>query len=181
VAVVVNIDYVAWNHYKRDGSGWRHWYVDETGANEVVINYTDASIIHFVTIPPINIQAGQSNSCAQLVADDPADECSIRTYAMVLNAAHTYNLTLDYKYDVAGVTSLLSVQRTSDHYYWDEVTQTWQAAASTVTIVNSLTRVRTTFMTNIQTALPDNLIIKIAIDPAMVPHNLYVYKVHLRN
>lgn len=183
MAITVDIDYVGWRHYRRLGSGWRHWYVEELGTNAVLVNTTDTSIVTMRQIPPINIMAGQSNSCAQLSMLDPAEVCLIRTYAEVLDAAHTYDISLDYRFDVAVVTASLSVQRTSDHFHWNEGAQAWQAAAALVTLPNVVDRTRTTFVTNVQTAVTDKLIITILNDTAMAPttHNLYVYKVDMRD
>lgn len=182
MAVTVDIEYIGWRHYRRLGSGWRHWYVEELGTNTVLINTTDASIVTMRQIPPINIWAGQSNSCAQLAVSAVADVCLIKTYMTVLDAAHTYDITLDYRFDIAVVTAYLVVQRTSDHYYWDEGTQLWQSAVSYATIANVVDRTRTTFVTNVQTAVPDKLIITIMNDTAMLAaHNLYLYKVDVRD
>jgi hypothetical protein len=179
---VIDVDYFSWNHYRRTGSGWQHWLAEDIGDNEVLVNFADTSIVTLRQIPPINIMAGQSNSCAQLVANIASETCSIRTYVAVPDAVGTYDLTLDYRFDIAVVTGALTVQRTSDHYYWNDAGSAWQAAAVATTIPNVVARARTQLMSAIQTATPDKLIIKIAIDNAMAfAHNLYVYKVDLRD
>jgi hypothetical protein len=153
----------------------------EADSNEATLDNTDTFIVPEVMITPPGIKGGQSNQCCKLTVNATGEECSIRAYQPVFDSLDLYDLTIDYRQDSGGVNSLLTVQRTSDHYYWDEPGSTWLSGATGVTLTNSLTRTRVTAMTNIQTSVPDNLIIKVQNDTgAISTHNVYVYKVHLK-
>lgn len=175
------VDFFEWWHYDRTGD-WRYWYTIATGTNDVLINTADPFIVKPITITPPGIQTGQSERCCALVVSDLLEECSVRTYFPVPSGAGTYDLTVDYRIDTFSENAKVSVQRTSDHYYWNDGGSVWQAAATDVTLPYAPTRTRTTFMTGITTATPDQLIIKFRNDVgAALPHTVYLYKTDLRD
>ncbi len=179
--IVASVDFIDWRHYRKAGSNWRYWHCTEIDNNTVQVNTTDSAIVKPITITPPGITTGQSQHCCALSVQDLTDECSIRTYCPVPSSFDTYDLTLDYRVDTFPETAKLLVQRTSDHYFWNEAASVWQAAATDVTVPYSPIRVRTTLMTSITTTAPDNLIITVRNDTgAAAAHTVLVYKVDLR-
>ncbi|KKM84337.1 hypothetical protein LCGC14_1300180 [marine sediment metagenome] len=179
---VAFIDFIDWWHYRKSGSNWRHWHAAEEATNTVTVNSSDVNIVQPITITPPGITAGQSQFCCTLNVTDLTDECSIRTYFAVPSGLGTYDLSLDYRIDTFAEDALLLVQRTSDFSYWNNGGSAWQAASTSVAVPYAATRTHTTFMTAIQTAVPDNLIITIRNDVgAAAAHTVYVYKVDLRD
>lgn len=175
------MDYYDWWTYHREGD-WRHWYRQAVGANSVEINTTDSFIVPPIVITPPGIVAGQSERCCQLQVTDLADECSVRTYFLVPDIYATYKVAVDYRVDTFSENAKISVQRTTDHYYWNNGGAAWQAAASDVTLTYSPTRTRVEVMTDIPIAAEnERLIIKLYNDTgASASHNVYLYKVDLR-
>lgn len=179
--VVAEVDFIDWWHYRKSGSNWRYWHSTEIDNNTVVINTTDSEIVKPIMITPPGITTGQSPSCCELAVQDLTDECSVRTYFVVPSSFVLYDLTLDYLVDTASEDAKLLVQRTSDHFYWNEAGSAWQAASIDVQVPYSATRVRTTLMTDITTTAPDDLIITVRNDTgAAAAHSVLIYKVDLR-
>lgn len=180
--VTASIDFFDWWHYRKSGDNWRYWYATEIANNTVSVNSTDTAIARPVTITPPGITTGQSQYCCELGVQDLTDECSIRTYVPVPSSLGTYDLSLDYRIDTFAETAKLLVQRTSDFYYWNNGGSSWQAASTDITIPYAPTRTRSTLMTGITTSTPDKLIITVRNDTgAAATHNVYVYKVDLRD
>jgi len=176
------VDFFDWWHYRKSGSNWRYWYAAEVGNNTVSVNSSDTMIVKPVTITPPGIVTGQSQYCCELAVQDLTDECSVRTYFDVPSSAGTYNITLVYRIATFGEKANLQVQRTSDHYYWNEGLSTWQAASSVASISYSGTRTTATLMTNITTPTPDKLIITVRNSTAAsAAHWIYLYKVDVRD
>lgn len=173
------VDFVAWDHWRRTElfPGWRTTTVR---TNQILPNAIDTEIVTLRTIPIAGITAGQSNQCCQLIINDPGYACFVEQFWTVMDAAHQYDLVVDYKVDTVGKQLAVTVQRTSDYYYWNTGLSAWQAALITATLPTWATRLRTTVMQDIQTATPDVLLVRISHD-LMGPgaYNAYLYKVGL--
>lgn len=180
--IIASIDFFDWWHYRKSGDNWRYWYAAEVGNNAVSVNSSDSAIVQPVTITPPGITTGQSPFCCVLDVQDLTDECSIRTYFDVPSTSGTYDVALDYRVDTFAEGAKLLVQRASDHYYWNDGGSAWQAGSTDITVPYAPVRTRTIFMTDITTATPDKLIITIRNDTgASVQHNVYLYKVDVRD
>jgi hypothetical protein len=180
--VTVNLDYFDWWTQKSRGESFYNWWDTDETDNTISINSSDTYIATKQVITPPGIEVGQSNYCCEMVLGNLSELASIRTYWPVADSAGTYNLTLDYRMDPDGIGTddIVTVQRTSDHYYWNNGTSTWQAGVAHIMVPTSGTRARSTVASNIQTSTPDNLIITIRTSFGRVTlHTSYIYRVHL--
>lgn len=177
--VTVNLDYFDWWTQKTRGESFYGWWDTDETNNTISINSTDTYIATKQIINPPGIEVGQSNYCCEMVLGNLSELASIRTYWPVADSAGTYDLTLDYRMDSSG-GDIVTIQRTSDYYYWNNVTSTWQDTVAYITVPNSVTRTRSTVASNIQTTTPDNLMITIRTNFARTAlHTSYIYRVHL--
>ena len=122
------VDYIAWYSYPRHGSTFSVWEDTTTGSNAVEYSSTDPDIAKpiFVVYPdPPGLPAGQSQYCGVLNVLSPADFCQVTQKAPIYTSGSTYELTIDYKIDIPGITAECVVQRCSDLWYWDNVTSRW--------------------------------------------------------
>jgi hypothetical protein len=176
------LDYISWESKKKNHT-FPKWETIYTGSNSVQADTTDYDIVKFFNIPVANILAGQCDSCCKLVVADPAETCEVFSYWQFLEAAPTtYEVAVDYKMDVFGTEAELLIQRTSDYYYWNQGGSAWQAASSTITLANSMTRTRVTAVMDTISVptIPENLIIRVRRKTAAGPsYNVYLYKVKL--
>lgn len=180
--VDARIDYVSWWTAKRRGETFPFWYDTEGATNRVLADLVDDSIVRLVRVPPTPVIAGQSDSCCRLLIDDITKGCGVSQYWAVEDGVATYDITLDYRMDTLLQDGLLLVNRLSDFYYWDETGGAWSPTPSFVVVPNVMTRTRTTFMTNIQTARPDRLVVSVSRGVGIAaPFNFYLYKVDLRD
>jgi hypothetical protein len=186
----VRIDYFAWRHFKRQGETFDRWRDVEQGTNQVVADTSDPYIWKPIEIVPPGITAGQSEYACKLEVSDASVECALQQYWQVLEETpDTYDLDIDYRMDTLGATAGVTVQRRSDHYYWNDTTNLWQPGPFSVTLPNQMNRTRLAgVMTGITVLHPvfpypyDEVFIvslgKLSAVPAS--YNVYVYKAYLR-
>jgi len=176
------ISFFDWWHYHRTG-GWRYWYTTAIAGNSVVIDAVDDYIARPITVSPPGIVTGQSTRCCLLDVADIIEECSVSTYFVVPQASTLYAISVDYRIDTLATDAKLFVQRTSDHAYFNDTTNLWQAASTDITLPYSPGRTRAIdVITDLSvSSIPDKFIITIRNDTgAAGAHKVFVYKVDLR-
>lgn len=181
--VTAKVDFFSWWHFRSQGNSFQGWWDEYTGGSSVKINSSDSYIATRQVIAPPGITVGESDYCCELFMDLSSEVAAVVNYWPVLDSAGTYDLTLDHRNDIIGVTDAVIVQRTSDYYYWNSATSSWQSSLSQTSISANTSRTRSTLISNIQTSTPDNLIIKIRTDPSgrSATHSLFLYRVHLED
>jgi len=181
----LDIDFFSWHHYKKHGETFSYWQDVEQGTNQIEADSTDSSIWKPVFINPPGIMSGQSDYVCKLGVQDSSVECFVRQFWMMGNPTPvTYDLTIDYRMDALLATGFVSLQRRSDHWYWNEALSLWQAAASYVTLPNQLLRTKLVVMNAITTpqSVPyeEVFIFEIGkLSAAPAAYNLYIYKTFL--
>jgi hypothetical protein len=187
----VRVDYFAWHHYKKQGETFDRWKDIEIGTNTIVADSGDSYIWKPVHIVPPGVTAGQSDYACKLAVTDATKTCTIQQYWQMLEETpRTYDLDVTYRMDTLLVDAVITIQRRSDHWYWNDIGKVWQAAFSSVTLPNQMNR--TTFngaMTDITSLQPvdppypyDEVFIVSIGKLSAVPgsYNVYVYKAYLR-
>lgn len=180
--IKMEIDYFAWRHYLKRGDAFRAFHDVICSTNTVYADSTDLDIVKPIMIDPPGITAGQSQHCGCLDVQDPTADCGVYQIKLLPQAAPvTYKLDVEYKMDSVGVEGEVTVQRASDLWYWDEGTSLWQAAFSSVTLLNSTIRAVANAMTAISTTdTADPIIVKIQRATAVLPaYKIFLYRVYL--
>jgi hypothetical protein len=175
----IDVDYVTWRTFKRDGGLYRSWEEMVPGTNRIRTDKTDPEVVPIFVLNPPGIRAGQSEQACVLEVNDPTQLCEISQKRQMETGPATYTVEVDYKMDIAGVEGEVLVQRLPDLYYWDGAT--WTDSESAVTLSNQTDRTRFSAMTGIDfsTAGWDLLITVRRKTSAGPPYKILVYKVFL--
>ena len=178
------VDFFSWHTYKKGGETFDMWREIETGPNFVEATHDDPYIWKPVELPvPQGVKTGQAEHACKLAVVDATEDCFMRQYWMMLEETPvTYDLNIDYRMDTLLADGKATLQRRSDHWYWDEGGSIWTAAVATVTLPNQMNRTRLTgVMTGItSTNIPpydEVFILQIGKDSA-VPANYQMFVYH---
>jgi len=178
-----DIDYLSWRHFKRDGGIFKNWDNWDFSSNQIGVDFTDSEIVRKVFIDPPGVTAGQSHHACVLDVTDPPEPCAISQVEGLPDPNPTlYDLSIDYKMDIAFTEGELILQRSSDLWYWDEIGTTWSSTFQSVTLPNQITRTTLAAMSSISlTSVTDDvLIVTIGRKTAGFPaYKILIYKVHL--
>jgi hypothetical protein len=179
----IDIDYFSWQDLNKRDNNFGGWKDFANSTNVVVADTLDADIVQPISISPPGITAGQSTACLFLDINDDTAICEVSQLVNIPTSV-LYKLDLDYKSSDANTLARVSLQRTSDFFYWNNGTSLWQAAASSVTVAFSATRTRASVLTSIDAlTAPDVYKVTIDYDPVggpLGPREVRVYKVFLK-
>jgi len=175
------VDYIGWYIYRKRNKVFRGWRNIHTSTNNIEANSTDPDIVKLFNLSVPQITVGQSDYCCKLVLNDVSGLSYIETIFNPIDST-PLNLDIDYKGELSAGTVEVTIQRTSDMYYWNNSTSAWQAAKASATSSGISTRTRVNLMSGIITTLPDYYIIRVAVTGGFIAYsNIYVYKVWLHS
>lgn len=177
------VEYFACASFRSQGAAFRAWEQLESAGSRVLVDPGDSQICHLrpLSVLPEVVVGQSNNACKFSCLGGPP--CGVRQITALLNDSVAHTLEVEYRDSTTAVAPLrVTIQRSSDLFYWDEGTTSWIAAVTYADLLHSALRTKAVVTTTLVLPSPQALVLTLEYNFTglpMAPPHIWLYRIYL--